>query len=291
MARRILQNISKSFAKPNAPEATTYATHELYAPLREDKPDIRLLHLHAGSWDDDIETSLRQHYLLEVLNQYVAISYTWGRADVDRPVLIRCNGKPVFVSSNLFTVLRRIRKPDRVVKIWADALCIDQGNSLERTQQVGLMADIYSCSRQTVIWLGEPTGSEDMGTRFKYVRPRLNLSLREASPQIMWNGDRSDYSLREAYLLDGGSSIPIEGRVTPDIFGAFCLVHELAEGVPNTNLQTLDQPSNMETNYFGSRKAPAVWAGLARLMSRAWVRVQFVCSPSELTFGSGREFG
>jgi hypothetical protein len=39
--------------------------------------------------------------------------------------------------------------------MWADAICIDQSSFAERSVQVGLMRDIYSIAKQTVIYLGE----------------------------------------------------------------------------------------------------------------------------------------
>jgi hypothetical protein len=38
---------------------------------------------------------------------------------------------------------------------WVDAICINQRNSEERTQQVRLMAKIYSKAHRVIVWLGE----------------------------------------------------------------------------------------------------------------------------------------
>jgi hypothetical protein len=280
MARRVLQNISKALTKSYATEVITFTPDDLYAPLEITLPTIRLLHLQPGTWEDDIDTEIRECSLLQARDQYVAISYTWGRVDVDQPVLIRCNGRSVFVSINLFSVLRRLRQSDRSVLIWADRLCINQADDAERTQQVGLMAQIYSHSHETVVWLGEPAANEELGTRFMDINNNttVDLSSKNTAPRIVWKGDETDQKLRDAYLLDARRQIPTYRRAGPDIFGAFCLLQELAEGVPNTMLQTLDQPANAKTglHFLSLPSKPEVFAGLARLMSRRWVRLLYV---------------
>ena len=67
---------------------------------------------------------------------------------------LRCNGKILLISTNLYNALRRLR--DKLVKyLWIDRVCIDQSNFLERTEQVQLMGSIYSKARMVVVWLGE----------------------------------------------------------------------------------------------------------------------------------------
>lgn len=72
-----------------------------------------------------------------------------------RQVII--NGKWVKqVQPNLHAALSQLIRshPDRVHRIWVDALCIDQFNFDERANQVRLMSDIYRAS-DTIVWLGE----------------------------------------------------------------------------------------------------------------------------------------
>jgi hypothetical protein len=38
--------------------------------------------------------------------------------------------------------------------LWIDALCINQDDVNERTQQVRMMGDVYSSAEQVIIWLG-----------------------------------------------------------------------------------------------------------------------------------------
>jgi hypothetical protein len=51
--------------------------------------------------------------------------------------------------------LQQLRDEKRPVMLWIDALCIDQTNLEERSEQVKMMARIYSQASQVVVWLGE----------------------------------------------------------------------------------------------------------------------------------------
>jgi hypothetical protein len=38
--------------------------------------------------------------------------------------------------------------------IWIDAICINQGDPDKRSEQMSMMADIYSKAKQVIVWLG-----------------------------------------------------------------------------------------------------------------------------------------
>lgn len=72
------------------------------------------------------------------------------------------NGIPVAVRTNLADALRRFRDPREPQVLWADALCINQGDNDERAAQVKLMGLIYFKARRVRIWLGRED-IEDQG--------------------------------------------------------------------------------------------------------------------------------
>ena len=39
--------------------------------------------------------------------------------------------------------------------VWADAICINQQDLLEKNSQVAMMRSIYQTSEQVIVWLGE----------------------------------------------------------------------------------------------------------------------------------------
>ncbi|PQE08062.1 hypothetical protein CJF32_00008147 [Rutstroemia sp. NJR-2017a WRK4] len=84
--------------------------------------------------------------------RYVAISYAWGDAGDTRK--IELEGSLIPISVSLYGALEALRQKYESVLVWADALCIDQHNRDERTQQVRLMTGIYSTAESVAIWLG-----------------------------------------------------------------------------------------------------------------------------------------
>lgn len=84
---------------------------------------------------------------------YETISYVWGDGKVRKPIVV--NGSRIEVTVNLFSALRRFRRPDTPRVLWADAVCIDQGDKNERSSQVRLMGRVYEECWQVLIWLGE----------------------------------------------------------------------------------------------------------------------------------------
>ncbi|KAK1966578.1 hypothetical protein LY78DRAFT_42103 [Colletotrichum sublineola] len=123
----------------------------IYEPLA--KGQFRLLHLLAGAAGEDV---VRVRLVVEAVDKapaYHAVSYAWG--DPGRTAGILCEGAEIRVTTNLFDALRRWRHVDEDVVLWADAACIDQKNTLEKTHQVGLMADIYSRAASVLVWLGD----------------------------------------------------------------------------------------------------------------------------------------
>lgn len=112
-------------------ELLPYATEGPAAPLR--------CHVHTASLSRDPD--------------YEAVSYVWG--DPKQTTGIEIDGRDVQISMNLATLLQRIRHSNKKRGIWADQICIDQGNVDEKTAQVHMMGDVYSKCRQCLIWMGE----------------------------------------------------------------------------------------------------------------------------------------
>lgn len=99
--------------------------------------------------------------------QYCALSYTWGPPTeeakrngmtAERSKFIICNGRIEPVTENLFQFLLfvgvRGRAGEEPKSIWIDAICINQDDQHERSQEVLKIARIYSSATHTLAWLG-----------------------------------------------------------------------------------------------------------------------------------------
>ncbi|KUJ08711.1 HET-domain-containing protein, partial [Mollisia scopiformis] len=90
---------------------------------------------------------------LESRPRFEALSYVWGNPNP--PNTIECNNQPHSVTPNLALAIRRLRMPDGTRVVWIDAICVNQEDLNERSQQVQLMREIYSQAWRVVVWLGE----------------------------------------------------------------------------------------------------------------------------------------
>ncbi|KAF2794677.1 hypothetical protein K505DRAFT_219931, partial [Melanomma pulvis-pyrius CBS 109.77] len=84
--------------------------------------------------------------------EYEAISYAWGDyPEFDQTLFL--DGQILKISRNLSAALRAYCHPDRARILWADAICINQADAAEKTQQVAIMADIYSKAKSVQAWV------------------------------------------------------------------------------------------------------------------------------------------
>lgn len=156
-----------------------------YQPLQPG--EIRLFHMHC-SVDPECEIigALRPVPLAactfhseqsgdEIQVLYTALSYAWATTYEDGSHLtdyMICDGYKLRITTNLKQALIRIRKlsyalrcvnPKRRIfyflddrlSLWIDAVCINQEDLQERSEQVQMTARIFEQSANLLIWLGE----------------------------------------------------------------------------------------------------------------------------------------
>jgi hypothetical protein len=100
---------------------------------------------------------------------YEALSYVWGLPQ--QPHEILCNGKVIRIQPSLSDALKRLRLPRTARVIWADAICINQGDNAEKSHQVPLMGSIYSRAERVVVWLGpgDPSVTQTAFNVLRYI--------------------------------------------------------------------------------------------------------------------------
>jgi hypothetical protein len=155
--------------------------------------EIRLLKLHGGSLDDEVEGSLHRYRLPEdeepeyghevVLTrdggvnilkapEYQALSYTWGEETKSRPVLKILEDDTFYylaIKPNLDDALRQFRNDitgDEFQLFWIDAICINQEDVAEKSQQIQKMAIIYNRADNVLVWLGKEDGDSSQAIEF-----------------------------------------------------------------------------------------------------------------------------
>lgn len=137
-----------------------------YAPLNQATEEIRILQIHFNKGKDDLQFVL-SHKSLDKLPRYIALSYVWGSLELTEKITI--DGKSLFITSNLATALRSTTILDSTAdatSLWIDAICINQEDPNERSQQVLRMRQIYSQAQQTLIWLGPESNDSNYALDF-----------------------------------------------------------------------------------------------------------------------------
>lgn len=121
-----------------------------YEPIRPDQ--IRILELWPGNPSDALYGRLRSVSVSDNPGYY-AISYAWGE-----PILshtINLSGRSLGITPSLYGALCRLRQQRRRVAFWADAICINQNDTEEKSHQVHSMAQIFARAKKVCIWLGD----------------------------------------------------------------------------------------------------------------------------------------
>ncbi|KAI2465272.1 heterokaryon incompatibility protein-domain-containing protein [Annulohypoxylon bovei var. microspora] len=129
-------------------------------PLSQGSFESRVLRLSPGTKNDPISASIEKMDLNNLVSPYNTLSYTWGDANVVKPITI--NGEIFQATINLYDALQHIRSADMPIMIWVDAVCINQWDLGEKSFQVSFMAELYKQCEKVYIWLGRPNHPNDL---------------------------------------------------------------------------------------------------------------------------------
>ena len=127
-----------------------------YTPLNAD--EFRILVLEPGVRGAGLCCSLITQNLGDGVS-YEALSYAWG--DPTCTNRVRIGTQNFGVANNLYVALQYLRYETRTRVLWIDAICIDQANLSERSQQVQLMNLVYRGAECVLVWLGEQNYNSD----------------------------------------------------------------------------------------------------------------------------------
>ncbi|KPI43223.1 uncharacterized protein AB675_6945 [Cyphellophora attinorum] len=143
--------------------ASAAASAFTYTPL--DPGYIRLLRVLPESTTDDIRCQLIRHKIESGVRQnFGAVSYCWH--DPTPVASITIDGQPFGVAQNLLDFLQnRFVKPVPfgmynagafwTWDLWIDAICINQADLEEKTEQLNSMHHIYCTAKGVIAWLGK----------------------------------------------------------------------------------------------------------------------------------------
>lgn len=176
----IVTNDKQNDFQVEQPGALTVPSYQ-YQKLPSEGHHFRLLQLSPGD-DYRLECSIASYALGSPDSPaYKALSYCWQNPKFDNLAIngrqipedddlrskyfichpLWCDDKRILISTSLRDALLKLRSATQPVKLWVDALCINQEDLAERSSQVLLMQRIYHNAFEVCMWLG----TEDQFTR------------------------------------------------------------------------------------------------------------------------------
>jgi hypothetical protein len=171
-------------------EAPAPAPEYHYEPLPEGQ-FIRMLILYPGALDDPLKGEIEFFNIAspEKSEKYEPLSYVWGNPDRSHEII--CAGQRLGLTTSLHDALRRLRQPDLPRRLWADQICINQGDKAERSQQIQFMNRIYKNASHVLVWLG-PDDKSMAKPAFKLVR-ELNEIFKDKEKLEKFHIDHTDH--------------------------------------------------------------------------------------------------
>ena len=175
-----------------------------YRPLPSTKHIRFLLLQPLKRFGDPIYADIEEAHITEAPS-YQALSYSWGMnedGDASLCRTITVEGATLAVTRNLYEGLQRLLSERRQggcylgpttspLRLWVDAVCINQQDPQEQSSQVAMMAKIYNNARKTLVWLGEGRDDDDLQTSLLFQRlptDRDAISQNEVMHSLIANG-------------------------------------------------------------------------------------------------------
>ncbi|KAH6868969.1 hypothetical protein B0T10DRAFT_501954 [Thelonectria olida] len=164
--------------------------HVGFEPLP--KGCMRLLEIRPGC-EGPISCRFFTAKTLECPFKYEAIAHS-SQEDATSPSPrsepLYCNELEISCSTNIVSLLRHLRLPDRSRLVWLAPLCINLDDLAERNYHVELARFIFQHAYQVIVWLGPGTDTESdvqLASLFKIVntwkrKGRFQEWYREAKP-------------------------------------------------------------------------------------------------------------
>ncbi|KAK0104424.1 hypothetical protein ONS95_004717 [Cadophora gregata] len=149
---------SLGMKESKAPHLISDEAIPMYEHLKNN--EIRLLEVKPAFNDEEEMVCRLRTVFRDAAPNYKALSYCWGPPEErgKRSIVLEIASQRIRwpVTPTLEMALRRLRNTDGSTSllIWADAVCINQEDEVEKGQQVQEMRHVYQNAVEVAIWLG-----------------------------------------------------------------------------------------------------------------------------------------
>lgn len=138
------------------PSGGTFPAYQ-YKPLPT-QAHIRRCIIQPGTHDEPVTIAIDTvAFEVGVPAAFEALSYAWGSKEDPLQVTVDCGSgiyRSIAVTQNLHGALGQLRFADSARFMWIDAVCINQGDEIEKGPQVAMMGKIFQRASRVVAWLG-----------------------------------------------------------------------------------------------------------------------------------------
>lgn len=93
-----------------------------------------------------------------------ALSYAWGSPPFNQS--IQTEEGSILIPDSLLHFFSRTLSDDKNCWWWADSICINQSDNVEKVHQLPLMREIFGTAQSTYVWLGEECEDSDQAMAF-----------------------------------------------------------------------------------------------------------------------------
>ncbi|GAP85662.1 putative heterokaryon incompatibility [Rosellinia necatrix] len=177
--------------------------------------------------------------------QFEALSYTWGSSTSTETIFVEDEGGDASLSSkldiqpNLAEALRYLRyASDRPRTLWIDAICINQRDDNERTEQVKRMNDVYSLASRVVAWLGVADGATGKAfSALRYIGAQVEYSRNNYVIPSPESKEKDWYLLESQLPYDNDTFASIHSVLARPWFERVWIVQEIQLAGPHSILQ------------------------------------------------------
>ena len=172
----------------------------VYKPLQhsEGRTTIRLIHLHpSANFDSPLVCTMSTTFIShddggDLPCHYEAVSYTWGPAVFPELLFVVGPSKSksfmLPITQNLHDALKHLRRKDKDMVFWVDAVCINQADTNEKDFQLGVMAKIVRYAFATHAWLGLDSAERDGEICLSWIEAIVNSTVDgpDSSPSLTY---------------------------------------------------------------------------------------------------------
>ncbi|KFY33933.1 hypothetical protein V495_08233 [Pseudogymnoascus sp. VKM F-4514 (FW-929)] len=235
----------------------------LYRTLGLARREFRLLKLlKSDSFDSPIRGRL-VHTTLDDHEPYETMSYVWGAPRFTQT--IELESQPFGVTPHLENALRHLRLAGEDRTIWVDAVCINQSDDVERSEQVMLMKQIYESCTGNLVWLHPVVPVAPVASQFEDQVEEVDIEKsRQRMAETLALMEEGAELFSKIYTRDIKYLEPLRRKRDEEDF------YKPASEKPGDDVWFLDY--SQTTPLWELFRSSSLW-------SRIWVMQELACAP------------